>query len=96
MPPESSIHLLRTNYSSCALEHRKSTPDTVVKYSAVSIRFTKLEVEEMWRSLATAVVCITAVFAWWSLPGSMRVHSAGLGGNGAVLVPAGDDQGAGH
>lgn len=50
----------------------------------------------MWRSLAVAVVCLTAVVAWWSLPGSMRVHAIGLGTNGTVLVPAGDDNGAGH
>jgi hypothetical protein len=50
----------------------------------------------MWRSVAVAVVCITAVVAWWSLPGSMRVHSTELGGNGVVLVPAGDDHGGGH
>ena len=50
----------------------------------------------MWRSVAIAVVCFTAVVAWWSLPSSMHTHFTGLGGSGTVLVPAGDDHDGGH
>lgn len=50
----------------------------------------------MLRSVAVAVVCLTAVVTWWSLPGSMRTHAVGLGAHNVVLAPAGDDVGAGH
>lgn len=49
----------------------------------------------MWRSVAIAVVCFTAVVAW-TLPTWTHGHSMGLGGPGVVLVPAGDDHGGGH